>query len=317
MNSSPPGGPLVSDRYHPNLHRFAIFVAFSTLVLLVVGGLVTSTRSGDAVRDWWFIPLSYGKLFPTMVGKVLYEHGHRLVGAVIGLLVLGLAIAVSRGDRRPWMRRLAWGAFAMVVLQGCIGGFRVGRIYWPEAVAVVHACLAQTIFCTLVAIATYTSKAWCEARPLTGARTVARWGTAATACVFLQLVLGAVFRHRLAGLWAHAGFAVVVAVVCVGAAIVALGSFDSVRFLARAARTLLVVLFVQIGLGIATWWALANGYTHSIDAQRVDIAIVTAHLAVGALLLASALRLALAARRLDAAFSEAPTRRLALAEVNA
>lgn len=307
----------MSDSSCPRLHRFAVFVAFATLVLLVVGGLVTSTRSGDAVRDWWFLPLSYGKLFPTMVGKVLYEHGHRLVGAAIGLLVLVLAVAVTRTDERRWMKRLGWAAFAMVVLQGCIGGFRVGRIYWPEAVAVVHACLAQSIFCVLVAIAAYTSKGWNEARPLAGARASARWGTAATAVVFLQLVLGAVFRHRLAGLWAHAGFAVVVAMVCVGAAIVALGSFGSVRFVARAARTLLVVLFAQIGLGVATWWALANGYTHSIDAQRLDLAIVTAHLAMGALLLASALRLALSARRLDAGFSEAPTRRRTLAEVHA
>lgn len=299
------------------LHRFALFVVFATLVLLVAGGLVTSTRSGDSVPDWWFLPLSFGQLLPPMVGEVFFEHGHRLLGSTVGLLVLILAIAVTRADERGWMRRLAWAAFAMVVLQGCLGGFRVEKVLWPRAVSVVHACLAQTIFCVLVAIAMYTSRGWHEAKPLTGARAAARWGMAATAVIFLQLVLGALFRHTLVGLWAHAGFAVVVAMVCVGAAIVALGSFGSVQFLARPARALLLTLAVQIGLGVGTWWALANGYKHAIHARRVDLAIVTGHLAVGALLLASALRLALAARRLDRALSEAPTRRRALAEVTA
>ncbi|PYV17237.1 MAG: cytochrome oxidase assembly protein, partial [Acidobacteria bacterium] len=47
------------------LHRFAVLLAAATLVLIFVGGLVTSTGSGLAVPDW---PLSYGKLFPPMVG---------------------------------------------------------------------------------------------------------------------------------------------------------------------------------------------------------------------------------------------------------
>ncbi len=305
----------MSDRSCPCLHRFAVFVAFATLVLLVAGGLVTSTKSGDAVPDWWFLPITFHQVLPEGLAKFWIELGHRIVGATIGLLVLGLAIAVGRGDDRPWMRRLGWSAFALVVLQGCLGGFRVEQILWPRAVAVIHACLAQAIFCLLVAIAAYTSKGWNDAKPLAGARASARWGTAATAVVFLQLVLGAVFRHTRVGLWAHAGFAVVVAMACLGAVIVALGSFGSVRFLARPAKALLAALLLQLGLGVATWWALANGYTHSIDAQRLDLAIVTGHLAVGALLLASALRLALSARRLDAGFSEAPTRRHDLAGV--
>ncbi len=299
----------------PCLHRFAVFVAAATLALLVAGGLVTSTASGDAVPDWWFAPISFGKLLPPMVGKVFFEHGHRLVGSSIGLLVLALAIAVTWSDPRRWMKRLAWAAFAMVVFQGCLGGFRVERIWSPKAVAIVHACVAQAIFCVLVAIAAYTSQAWNEARPLAGAASVARWGTAATCVVFLQLVLGAVFRHPRIGLWAHAGFAGVVAVVAIGAAIVALGAFRGVRLVARPAKVLLGVLALQIGLGVATWWALANGYTHSIDAQRIDVAIVTGHLAVGAMLLASAVWLAVSGRRLAwAPASDSPTRRLVPAE---
>src|SRR5439155_1676555 len=68
------------------IHRLAAVTAATTFVLLFVGGLVTSTGSGLAVPDW---PLSFGQVFPPMVGGVLFEHGHRLVAAVFGQLVLG------------------------------------------------------------------------------------------------------------------------------------------------------------------------------------------------------------------------------------
>ncbi len=53
--------------------------ALATLLLIFIGSLVTSTGSGLAVPDW---PLSYGMLFPPMVGGILYEHGHRMAAAV-------------------------------------------------------------------------------------------------------------------------------------------------------------------------------------------------------------------------------------------
>ena len=68
------------------LHRFTIILASSTLLLLVVGGLVTSTESGLAVPDW---PNTYGYFmfsFPLsqMVGGIFYEHGHRLIASMVG-----------------------------------------------------------------------------------------------------------------------------------------------------------------------------------------------------------------------------------------
>ena len=71
------------------LHRFALLTAAVTFVLIFVGGLVTTTGSGLAVPDW---PLSFGQVFPPMVGGVLYEHGHRLTAALVGVLTTVLAI---------------------------------------------------------------------------------------------------------------------------------------------------------------------------------------------------------------------------------
>src|SRR2546428_474879 len=54
------------------VHRLAVLTAAATLLLLFVGGLVTSTGSGLAVPDW---PLSFGRFFPPMIaGGALVRH---------------------------------------------------------------------------------------------------------------------------------------------------------------------------------------------------------------------------------------------------
>ncbi|HVD76581.1 MAG TPA: COX15/CtaA family protein, partial [Vicinamibacteria bacterium] len=65
-----------APRFDRGRHLFAVATAAATLVLIFVGGLVTSTGSGLSVPDW---PLSYGMLMPPMVGGVFYEHSHRMV----------------------------------------------------------------------------------------------------------------------------------------------------------------------------------------------------------------------------------------------
>ena len=84
------------------LHRYAKFVAAATVLLIVAGGLVTSTSSGLAVPDW---PTSYGWnmfSFPMkhMVGGIFYEHGHRLIASGVGLLTIILALWIWRAEPR-------------------------------------------------------------------------------------------------------------------------------------------------------------------------------------------------------------------------
>src|SRR4051794_31402298 len=74
------------------LHRFAWLTSALTLVLIAVGGLVTSNEAGMSVPDW---PNSYGYnmfLFPPSrwVGGILHEHLHRLIASVLGVLVVAL-----------------------------------------------------------------------------------------------------------------------------------------------------------------------------------------------------------------------------------
>ena len=78
--------------YSPWLHRVARLTASATFLLIVIGGIVTSTDSGLAVPDW---PTTFGYnmfLYPLseMVGGILYEHSHRLMGSLVGMLTIGL-----------------------------------------------------------------------------------------------------------------------------------------------------------------------------------------------------------------------------------
>jgi cytochrome c oxidase assembly protein subunit 15 len=277
------------------LHRFAVATAVATLGLIVAGGLVTSTESGLSVPDW---PLSYGRLMPPMVGGVFYEHGHRMVATTVGILTVVLAVWLARRERRRWVRRLGLLAVATVVAQGVLGGLTVIYLL-PTAVSVAHACLAQTFFCLVVTIAVVTSPRW---RPQTSfARLPAsRLAALAAAAVFVQLVLGAVMRHTKAGLaipdfplafgrivpridtfpvaiaFAHRAWALAVAALVIAAAVATYRSG-----LRRSALFLGLLVPAQIVLGALT------------VLSRKGVAITTAHVATGALLLGASLALSL------------------------
>ena len=180
------------------LHRFSVVTAAATLLLVAAGGVVTSTDSGLAVPDW---PLAYGLVFPPMVGGILYEHGHRIVATLVGLLTVGLAIWLWKREQRNWLRRLGLLAVAAVICQGVLGGLTVLYLL-PTPVSVAHACLAQTFFCLTVAIALFTSPGWQSSPevPPDGDRIALRTlALATTIVVYVQLFLGAVVRHTEAG----------------------------------------------------------------------------------------------------------------------
>src|SRR6185437_8215299 len=119
----------------PALHRFAIVCAAATFILIFVGGLVTSTGSALAVPDW---PLAYGHLVPKLVGGVRFEYGHRVVAGVVVLLTIILAAWTAMVERRSWVRKTAFAAAVIIVVQAILGGITVLYLL-PLPVAVAHA----------------------------------------------------------------------------------------------------------------------------------------------------------------------------------
>jgi cytochrome c oxidase assembly protein subunit 15 len=291
------------------LHLYAKFVCAATVLLIVAGGLVTSTGSGLAVPDW---PTSYGWnmfTFPMkhMVGGIFYEHGHRLIASGVGFLTIVLALWIWKVERRRWMRVLGFTALAAVCLQGLLGGLTV-LYFLPTPISTAHAGLAQIFFCLTVSIALFTSRGWTDPKhnPVDD-QMLRRVAGLTTALIYLQVLIGATMRHSDAGLaipdfplvfggalppqwtpqiaihYAHRLGAFVVA--CAIAATVGHVWYHHRRRseLRRPALLLGCLLLVQITLGAFVIWSSKN------------VAINTAHVVVGALALATSLVLALRA----------------------
>ena len=153
-----------------------------------------------------------------MVGGVKYEHTHRMIAEFIGLLIIVMAVWTQRVETRKWMRVLGWTALAAVVGQGVLGGLTVLN-FLPWSISTAHATLAQTIFCVVIAMALFTSWRWLQDEQLIPERDLApstpTLAALAACCVWVQLILGAAFRHSGIKLLPHLiGACVVTAVLC-------------------------------------------------------------------------------------------------------
>src|SRR4051794_38871093 len=202
--------------YNRPLHTLALLTAAATLVLIFMGGLVTSKQAGMSVPDW---PNSYGYnmfTFPPSIwlsrqaGGIFYEHSHRLMGTVVGMLSILLTIVAWLHEPRRWVRWLCAGVLGAVIFQGVLGGLRVVLVKLD--LAIVHACVAQAFFCLTAFTCVATSRWWRDVAdkdvadktnhavdPSPSPRLVA-FAVACVFAIYLQLIVGATMRHYDAGL---------------------------------------------------------------------------------------------------------------------
>lgn len=317
---------MTKSPFSPALHRLALLTAIATFPLIFMGGLVTSHSAGMSVPDW---PNSYGYnmfTFPPSkwVGGIFYEHTHRLMGTVVGILSIALTILAWKLESRRWVRWLATSVLGAVIFQGVLGGLRV--VFVNLDLAIVHACFAQAFFCLASIVTVVTSRRWIEAPDRSheiDGRAGRRLTPLAAACgfaIFIQLIIGAVMRHEKAGLaipdlplaygqfippttsdgltminqqrawtyqldpvtlgqvwlhFAHRVGAVVVSILTIALVTIALTKFRTNRWLLPPALALIVLLLAQVTLGVLT----------VLLRKPADIA--SAHVATGALLLAT------------------------------
>lgn len=293
--------------------RLALATAALALVLIASGGVVTSREAGLAVPDW---PTTFGDnmfLFPLsgMVGDILYEHGHRLLGSAVGLLTILLAACLWRTGERH-LQILGLVALVAVCLQGVLGGLRV--IEASRNLAAVHGCFAQAFFALLATLVALT-------RPvLPGAptpETRGSWRSLGALCVVMaaiiysQIVSGAVVRHLALGLGTHLllAMAVVVAVIAVTPKVITLAKADGTPRpgLTRPAWLLFSGIWLQLGLGFGSFM-LVRAPRVSASEPILEVVLTAAHVTVGALLLALATFLAVRVARHARASSPADTR---------
>ncbi len=270
--------------YHPGVHRFAVFTVGWTVLLLIAGALVTSNDAALSVPDW---PKSFGTWTPPMVGGVFYEHSHRVIAGVLGVLTLILAILIWVKEERRWLRWFAVIAVGGIVAQAILGGQVVIQLlhYW---LPVIHACFAQIMFGALLSIAVFTSQWWISDRPQLdnrGSPSIHSLAVLNAGVIFLQVFLGAGFRHKEIPIWPHAAGSLAVLATVVGTAVVLRKRFESSRELTKMRILLHSVFGLQFLLGIGAYWSRI-ATADAPQPMRVMIVLTVTHTVVGALLFA-------------------------------
>jgi len=297
----------VATPYNRGLHRFAVVLACWTFLLIIAGALVTSNDAGLSVPDW---PTSFGSLYkiPKLVGGVKFEHTHRMIAQVAGLLTIILGIWTWRTEKRRWMRILGWSALGTVIAQGILGGLTV-LFFLPPPISSAHAALAQTFFCIAVAMAVFTGQKFVEEQPRvefdTRRPTLFTLTLLSIFVLYVQLILGAMFRHHGLSWWPHVAHAVVVSFVLAWTAVRALTVYPSIEAVRRPAVLVLSLLIAQLCLGFLAFLTRVSWGRDAVQPELPMVISTVTHVAVGALLLASTAILAIQVwRHAPVAFEE-------------
>lgn len=267
---------------------------------------MTSINAGLAVPDW---PTSFGSMDPFLPlpewwksTPVFAEHGHRLLGALIGLLTTVLAVWTWRSDHRPWMRRLGVFALILVIFQGILGGLRV--VWISLDMAVVHACTAQLFFAILVFMTLATSRTWLDtsfefsADRSRNSRRLRLTSIVTAAVLYVQIILGALLRHPGEGIDTTLAYAHIGVATAALALVLTLGHFIYRNFndnvILRVHRWLLYgFIALQIGLGMIAYVVLLNETGRLVQPSALQVITNTSHVVVGSLLFGTAVSLAL------------------------
>ncbi len=250
---------------------------------------MTSNDAGLSVPDW---PTSFGSLYkiPHLVGGVKFEHTHRMIAQFVGFLSIILAVWTWRADPRRWMKYLGLTALGLVIAQGILGGLTV-LFYLPPAISSAHAALAQTFFCVVVLIAVFTGRNWVEEVPqIENDESRPRLFTLVLLSIFVlyvQLILGAMFRHHGLSWWPHVLNAATVAIVLSWTSIRALTRYSGIDSIRRPAITMLALMIAQLCLGFVAFLTRVAWGRDAVQPELPMVISTVAHVAVGALLLAA------------------------------
>ncbi len=285
----------------------AVVLACWVFLLIIAGALVTSNDAGLSVPDW---PTSFGSWYkiPRLVGGVKFEHTHRMIAQGAGLLTIILAIWTYRAEKRRWMRILGFSAIGIVILQGILGGITV-LFYLPPAVSSAHAALAQTFFCMAVAMAVFTGRKWVEETPQVEfdqrRPSLFTLTLLSIFILYVQLLLGAMFRHHGLSWWPHVLNAVLVSFILSWTAIRALTVYSKIEAVRRPAIVMLSLVITQLCLGFAAFMTRVEWGRDAVQPEFPMVISTVTHVAVGALLLATTVILAIQVwRHVPVAFEE-------------
>ncbi len=245
--------------------------------------------------DW---PTSFGSWYkiPRLVGGVKFEHTHRMIAQGAGLLTIIMAVWTWRVEKRRWMRILSWVALGTVIAQGILGGLTV-LFYLPWQVSSSHAALAQTFFCIAVAMAMLTGRKWIEEEPRVEfdqrRPSLFTLTLLSIFILYVQLTLGAMFRHHGLSWWPHLANAAVVLFLLSWTAVRALTTYSRIDAIRIPAILMLSLVITQLCLGFVAFLTRVAWGRDAVQPELPVVISTVAHVAVGALLLATTVILAI------------------------
>ncbi len=282
------------------VHPWAVTTVAATLVLLVLGSIVTTFRVGMADPIWPTVPwhlalISYEEHKP----GYLIEHTHRAAGYVVGCCVILLVLELFWKRAPRWLKGLGLTALGAVIVQGLLGGFRVrlNALLGPN-LAVIHGLFAQVVFSIIVSVAVCTSRRFASAA--LSAEDAGRLRTPAVLLVLLaaaQILWGVLLRHMPGPFVQRAHFVTAFGVVGLAGWLAAVASARSAaRPLLRGPLLLLAgLLAAQVCLGVEAWLGkFTDSVLPELEVVSVSQAVVrTSHVIIGASILATSVTLAL------------------------
>ena len=240
----------------------------------------------DKANERTYTLIKSGERLDVYVHGVLYEHSHRLIGSVVGFLTIGLMVSIWAKDARKWMKWLGVIALVAVIVQGVMGGLRVTNL--SRVLAIIHACFAQAFFALIASLALFTSRGWLQTSvriETTEAARLKRLTLITLGLIYIQFIFGAVLRHTGNRLDAHLLFAGLVTIHIFLLLRRILKNYLENPSLVRLTLLLSGLLAVQLTLGFGAYLAEFTTFGKGVF-PVAGVTITTAHVAIGALMLA-------------------------------
>lgn len=258
------------------IHRACLALAALVFLSVLGGATITSTHLGPTVG---FLPSD------------VKPHGHVPLGYLVFAGSAALAVLLSKHKH---FASYAWGTLLLSLASGVFGalsGKNVGGAY-P---AIAHALCAHSLFALSAALALITHPGfYAPAEPFydQGSPSLRSLAKYLPPVVFLQMILGALYRHNAINLTAHLlGACVAGAIlfyVCTGVMTVA-SKYRAINFPASA---LLWLTILQMALGVAAYYARVVDGGQSLK-QFPTAAYTLVHTASGALILGATVLLSI------------------------
>ncbi|GGA39161.1 heme A synthase [Kroppenstedtia guangzhouensis] len=242
------------------IRGMSILGAAGTLLITLMGALVTKTGSEDGCGNTW--PFCHGEIFPSYHTLELWiEYSHRIVSALVGLIVVAASVGAWLLYRKNFtVKFLAFNSVFFIIFQGLLGA---AAVVWgqSDAALALHFGFSLLSFASVLLLTvvlfqmdrqgrSQSSKASFVSRPMK----YGMWGLAVY--TYVVVYTGAYVRHTGSSLgcadWP----------LCGSKWIPDLFSQGGIQLTHRLFAGLLFLFAVWL------WWAVRKKYPHRKDLNK-------------------------------------------------